>query len=249
MSNSFQDLSPAFEEIRKIPAMPLERFLRILVIGLGGVGTALLPHLCRYLVYSGTGGRIPLLLVDGDDFENRNRERQDFRALGNKANIKAREMRQLFPELSIRSIPELIVPENVDFYIEERSLIFLAVDNHASRRLLSQRCRMLSSTVLISGGNEWSDGNVQIYVRWDGEDLTSPITRFHPEIEAAPDLSAVLSCDEAARTGEPQLLFTNLTVAAHMLNTLYAVTTGGLAYEELYFDIVPGTSVAIDRRQ
>jgi hypothetical protein len=158
-------------------------------------------------------------------------------------------MRQAFPELSVRSIPEFITPENVGFYVEEGSLVFLAVDNHATRRLLSRHCQDLRCVALVSGGNEWSDGNVQIYLRWEGQEHTSPLTRFHPEIENATDLAAVLSCDEAARAGEPQLLFTNLTVAAHMLNTFYAVINGGLSYEELYFDIISGKSVSVDRHQ
>jgi len=236
------------DKARKIPGVPLDIFKRILVIGLGGVGTALLAPLCRYLAYSRVGTRIPLILLDGDDFEGRNRERQDFQGAGNKAQVKAREMRQIFPELSVRAVSEFVTPANVSFYIGSEDLIFLTVDNHASRRIVSHHCEGLDSTVLISGGNEWSDGNMQIYVRQGGKDLTSPLTRFHPEIEDAVDTTALFSCDEEVRKGEPQLLFTNLTVASHMLNTLYALITGGLSYEEIYFDIVLGKSVSIDRQ-
>lgn len=234
--------------IRKIPAAPLDGFGRILVIGLGGVGTALLTPLCRYLVYTEVGREIPLILLDGDDFEGRNRERQDFFGAGNKAQVKAREMRRIFPELSLRAVPEFVTPQSVSFYIESRDLIFLAVDNHASRRIVSHHCQILDSAVLISGGNEWSDGNVQIYVRRNGEDLTSPLTRFHPEIESATDTTGLFSCDEITSSGEPQLLFTNFTVASHMLNTFYAVTSGELSYEELYFDILLGKSASVDRQ-
>lgn len=236
------------EQRRKIPAVPLNRFRRLLIIGLGGIGTALLPHLCRYLTYSGAGGKVPLVLLDGDDFEVRNRERQDFSATGNKARVKAQEMRRLFPELSIRGISEFVTSENAAFYLEEQSLILLGVDNHESRKVVSDQCERLSSVLLVSGGNEWSDGNVQIFLRWKGRQWTPPLTRFHPEIAEAADAEELFSCDRAARSGEPQLLFTNLTVAAHMLNTLYAATTGGLSYEEVYFDIILGESVSIDRQ-
>lgn len=236
------------QKVRKIPAVPLESFGRILVIGLGGVGTALLGPLCRYLAYSGIGNRVPLVLIDGDDFEDRNRERQDFYETGNKARIKAREMRRIFPELSVRAVSEFVTPDTAAFYIEPQDLVFLAVDNHASRRIVSHHCETLDSAVLISGGNEWSDGNVQVYARMGGIELTPPLTRFHPEIEDAADTAGLFSCDAKARSGEPQLLFTNLAVASHMLNTFYALLTGGLSYEELYFDIVLGRSDSIDRR-
>jgi hypothetical protein len=238
----------AFDSISKMPAVELGSFLRILVIGLGGVGTALLSPLCRYLAYAGVGERIPLMLFDGDDFERKNRERQDFQGSGNKAQVKAREMRRLFPELSLRAVPEFITSANASFYIQPGDLVFLAVDNHASRKIVSHQCEEMDSIVLISGGNEWSDGNVQIHVKREGEDLTSPLTRFHPEIEAAADETTLFSCDDHARAGDPQLLFTNLMVASHMLNTFYALTKGELSYEELYFDIVLGKSVSIDRR-
>ncbi len=243
-----EDSSFVVQETRQVLPIPLERFKRILVIGLGGIGTALLPHLCRYLVYSELPNRrIPLFLFDGDDFEGRNRERQDFQGSGNKAMVKSSEMRHLFPELSIRAVPEYITPENIGFYIEEGTIIFLAVDNHASRRMLSQRCEGLQSAILISGGNEWSDGNVQVYARWGGKDQTSPLTRFHPEIEEATDTAGLFSCDEAVKSGEPQLLFTNLTAATHMLNTFYALVTEGLRYEEIYFDIIEGKSDSVSR--
>jgi hypothetical protein len=39
--------------------------------------------------------------------------------------------------------------------------------------------------LLIRGGNEWIDGNFQIRVRWEGQGLTPPSTRFHPKAAAA----------------------------------------------------------------
>lgn len=235
------------EQRAAIPAIALGSFERVLVIGLGGIGTALVGPLCRFLVYSSVGSALPVILADGDEFERRNRERQDFFSTGNKARVKAAEMRRTFPELSIRSIPEFITPDNISSYIGERSLVLLGVDNHASRRLLSRYCAGLRSSVLISGGNEMVDGNVQVQVRWDGVEHTPPLTRFHPEIDEAVDFSSVLSCDEGARSGEPQLLFANLLAAAHMLNTFYALINGGLTYEELYFDIILGRSEPISR--
>jgi molybdopterin/thiamine biosynthesis adenylyltransferase len=200
------------------------------------------------MVYTGASHiheRTPLILIDGDDFEGRNRERQDFRASGNKAQVKVEEMRQVFPELSIRAVPEFITEKNVSFYVRDNDLVFLAVDNHPTRRLISRRCQDLTSVVLVSGGNEWTEGNVQVYIRWEGKDITSPLTMFHPEIERAEDTPGAASGNESAEKKDPQLLFTDLAVASHMLNVFYAVISGELRFEEVRFDIVLGITAPI----
>ena len=64
--------------------------LEIKAIGIGGIGCALLPFLCRYLQYSGEPARVTL--IDGDRFERGNAARQAFSGLGNKAEVKSREL-------------------------------------------------------------------------------------------------------------------------------------------------------------
>ena len=64
--------------------------LEIKAIGIGGIGCALLPFLCRYLQDSGDKARITL--IDGDRFERGNAARQAFSGLGNKAEVKAGEL-------------------------------------------------------------------------------------------------------------------------------------------------------------
>ncbi len=48
--------------------------LEIKAIGIGGIGCALLPFLCRFLQYAGERAR--LTLIDGDAFERVNAARQ-----------------------------------------------------------------------------------------------------------------------------------------------------------------------------
>jgi molybdopterin/thiamine biosynthesis adenylyltransferase len=220
--------------------------LDIKVIGIGGIGCALLPHLARYLQARGEAAR--LTLVDGDAFELRNGDRQAFPELGNKARVKAAELARQFERLSLRAIPEFITPENVARILRPGGIIFLAVDNHKTRRLVSEQCQGLEEVVLISGGNEYTDGNVQIYVRRGGRDVTLPLTRFHPEIADPADRSPhEMSCDELAREAAPQLLFTNLAVASAMLNAFYAWREGKLRYAEVYLDILEGRARPIAR--
>ena len=50
---------------------------RIVLVGLGGIGSQLLPALVRYLAFR-SEPRPVLVLVDGDAYEPRNRTRQVF---------------------------------------------------------------------------------------------------------------------------------------------------------------------------
>lgn len=221
--------------------------LDIKVIGIGGIGCALLPHLSRYLQASGDRARVTL--VDGDAFELRNADRQAFPEMGNKAKVKASELARQFEHLSFRAFPEFVTPENVGTIIRSGDVVFLAVDNHKTRRLVSGQCQSLPEVTLISGGNDYTDGNVQVYIRREGRDVTPPPTRFHPEIADARDRSPhEMSCDELSREAAPQLLFTNLAVASAMLNAFYAWRLGKLQYGEVYLDILEGKAHPIARQ-
>jgi molybdopterin/thiamine biosynthesis adenylyltransferase len=220
--------------------------LEIKVIGIGGIGCALLPFLARYLNYEDKRARITL--IDGDEFERANADRQAFGQLGNKAKVKAAEMAREFERLAIRAVPEYITEANVARYLLDGDVIFLAVDNHKSRKVVSDYCERLETVTLISGGNDLTDGNVQIHIREAGQDRTAPLTRYHPEIRTPHDRSpAELSCEELMLRGAPQLLFANLAIASAMLNAFYGLRQGVLRYGEVYLDIVEGKSNPVHR--
>ena len=220
--------------------------LEIKAIGIGGIGCALLPFLCRYLQYANEPAR--LTLIDGDRFERGNAARQAFSGLGNKAEVKSRELAREFEALAFRSRPEYVTEDNVARLIGEGEVVFLMVDNHASRNLVSRHAASLADLSLISGGNDYEDGNVQVYVRREGRDLTPSLNRYHPEIADPRDRNpAALSCEELMAAGAPQLLFANLMVASLMLNAFYALRQGRLNYSEVYLDIVQNLSRAVSR--
>ena len=220
--------------------------LEIKAIGIGGIGCALVPFLCRFLQYAGEKARITL--IDGDRFERANAARQTFGSLGNKAEVKARELAQEFEALSVRAVPEYVTEANIAHLIRDREVVFLMVDNHASRKLVSDHAATLADITLISGGNDYEDGNIQVYLRRDGRDLTPSLTRYHPEIAHPQDQNpAVMSCEDLMAAGAPQLLFTNLMVAALMLNAFYTTLQGRLEYGEVYFDILKNLSRPVTR--
>lgn len=234
------------------PAAPSARVIK--VIGLGGIGGCVAQALAQFLTFRRTPG--VLWLVDGDTYEERNRERMLFQVSGeNKAVSKARELSAACGgAITILPVPEYATPRNVRRLIEEGDVIFLCVDNHASRKLVGNRCRRLKDVVLFSGGNDGTEngrdgtfGNIQVHIRLHGRDRTSPLTRFHPEIAKPPDKRPdQLGCGALAHSA-PQLLFANLAVASAMLGAFYAWLVGRLNYEEVFLDVVEAKMTAVGR--
>ena len=225
------------------------------VIGLGGIGACVAQGMAQFLASTKAG--CPLWLIDGDTYEESNRSRVLFQSYENKAIVKAAELGSLTPGLlTIVPVPRYATPRNIGRLIEERDIILLCVDNHRSRRCVSNRCRRLSDVLLISGGNDGitessagTFGNVMAYWKEGGRDVTSPLTRFHPEIARPTDKAPYeLSCAELANSGAPQLLFANLQVAATMLGVFYSWLNGKLNCDEVYLDILDTRMLTVRRR-
>ena len=223
---------------------------QIKIIGIGGVGTALLPFLCRYLNYKGEECRVTL--IDGDAFEHKNVKRQSFRTLGNKAKVKVSELIADYENISFRSVSEFVTRENVDTLIAEEDIVIAGVDNHNTRKLLSDHCQTVDNITLISGGNELTDGNVQVFLRRDGKNLTSPLTKYHQEIENPADKNpGDLTCDERARLPEShQIIVTNMGVAWLIFANYWLIEEGEFEkVGEHFFDIVEGKMQLVDRKE
>lgn len=210
--------------------------MRITIIGIGGIGSHLADWIACYL--DNLQGEHTLTLVDGDVFEDRNRERQSFEALGNKAQSVGETLAKRYARVAIHAVAEYLTPENADFILLEGEVVFLCVDNHRTRKLASDAAGQLNEIVLISGGNELVDGNAQVYLRRNGVDVKPPLTMYHPEIAFPADKAPYeKNCEELARAGEPQILFTNLTAGVLMANAFRRLMRDGtLPYSEVFFD-------------
>ena len=230
--------------------------MRHVIIGLGGIGSHLVEPLCRFIALSQEQKQDRcVILVDGDAYEEKNRVRQKFETFGNKAEVTRQWLLPLFPELTIEARARFIDVENIHLFIKDGDHIFMSVDNHATRKLVSEHVETLENTLLISGGNELTDGNVQIFERYKGANILPPLTTFHPEIAEPTDQNpAELSCEELTqRPSGRQLIAVNFTIAALMLNayTLRSMSPEieqkkrQMPYIEKYFDLLTGNVRAV----
>jgi hypothetical protein len=226
---------------------------RYVVIGVGGVGGIVLRMLVSYLRHRDKP--CVVYAIDGDAFEERNRDRQFFSRLGPKAEVLAEELSVDYGDgVTILPVPHYLTPQRARHLISDGDVVFCTPDNHATRRAVAARCGRLREIALFSGGNDGVEegktgacGNVQIHLRVDGRNVTNPITAFHPEIAKPADrLPTQQGCGELA-AGAPQLLFANLAVASGLLGAFYAWTQDQLDYEEAYFDLLTGRCVPVKR--
>ena len=226
---------------------------RYVVIGLGGIGSWLVRLLAPFVHAAEPGAA--LLLVDGDVFEEANLARMAFDRTGPKAEVLADGLTGLYGDrIHLVPVPRFVTSRNVSRWIGEGDVVFCAPDNHATRRVVERRCMRLRHVALFSGGNDDAGGasggtfgNVQVYIRRDGADVTNPLSAYHPEIARPADRVPDERGCTALAPGHPQLIFTNAAVASAMLGAFYAWRVGRLEYEEAYLDIMAGSMVPVQR--
>lgn len=228
---------------------------RVVMIGLGGIGSILARYLVLFLASLPEEFRV--LLADGDDFEPGNAYRMDVPSFQNKAVAMDAELNLRFGRegLVIRSRSQYLNPDTKDDLIREGDFVLLCVDNHATRKLASDRLGELDDGVLISAGNDGvgegergTYGNVQIYARRDGQIVAgAPLDRFHPEIAHPEDISPdEMDCMELAVQGAPQLLPINLAMASAMLSAVVRFLMppeSETMYDEICLDILDASMV------
>jgi molybdopterin/thiamine biosynthesis adenylyltransferase len=181
-----------------------------------------------------------LVLVDGDAFERSNLGRQAC-ATGDLGTNKAEALAPIATNagLAVAVIAEFVSADNVTSIVREGDICLLAVDNHRTRALVDRHLGSLEDATLISGGNDETDGNVQLVRRRHGRSLDGHLTEIHPEIGTATEEEPSAEGCQALAPERPQLLVTNLAVASSMLSCLWAVLEhGSVPYSEVYLDVV-----------
>jgi len=234
---------------------------RVIIVGVGGIGTFLSEGIVRMLEYKNPGSM--LILVDGDHFEPKNQERQTFKDLGNKAEVKAAEMTPYFKETFIAPLPLWIVEDGKDVndeqfitaenLLEEGDVVFAVVDNFAARKLLFDAARNYDNIDIFTGGNdEELFTSVYHYQRRDGADVTDHPTEYHEQLIDPPDRNpGTMSCQEKAELeGGVQLIASNMAVASMLLGRYHHTIISGndpRPAAEIMFDLGAGLANAYDR--
>lgn len=213
---------------------------RVIIVGCGGIGTWLAHAVGRTLEFQAPGS--VLVLVDGDNFEEKNVERQMFEQLGNKAHALRSSIQDSIPNTWVIAQAAWVVPEdqvaeqdpeeeeNVSRIsprqlMNEGDWVFAVVDNFAARKIILDAASEYDDIDVLVGGNgspETGDplyGTVCHYRRRNGQDVTIHPGVMHDEFVNPPDKNpGELSCAERAKLdGGTQLLAANLGVATQMV--------------------------------
>lgn len=236
---------------------------RFILVGAGGIGNWLSAGLVRLLEWKYPGSA--LIIVDGDNYEEKNRERQEFTKLGNKAVVKAMELVPQFPNTTIIPIAKWVVSDDftgvtgedspkitASQLIQDNDVVFAVVDNFAARKIIFDSAAKLSNVDVFTGGND-DDlfGSIYHYQKRDGVEITSHPAEFHPEYDSPPDKNpGELSCQDRAKIeGGTQLLATNMAVAAFILGRVQKTIVSEQSPEEteIFFDLGVGKSEPYNR--
>lgn len=117
----------------------------VLVVGAGGLGSPAL----YYLAAAGVGR---LGVVDGDEVELSNLQRQTLHSTADLGRLKvvsaAEKLRALNPDVEVVEHPVRLTVDNVGGLFEGYDVIVDAVDNYASRYLLNDACVLLGKTLV-----------------------------------------------------------------------------------------------------
>jgi len=236
---------------------------RFILVGAGGIGTWLAAGLVRLLEWKMPGSA--LIIVDGDTFEDKNRERQDFTKLGNKAVVKAQELVPHFPKTTIIPVPKWVVDDDYSGVVDDESpkitasqliregdVVFAVVDNFAARKIIFDAASKLDNIDVFTGGNDDElFGSIYHYQKRDGKEITCHPAEFHPEYDSPPDKNpGELSCQERSQIeGGTQLLATNMAVSAMLLGRVHKTIVCNQIPEEteVFFDLGLGKAEPFNR--
>jgi hypothetical protein len=221
---------------------------RVVIVGCGGIGSWLAEALARTLEFQAPGSA--MILVDGDNYEEKNVERQSFDQIGNKAKVLRERVQKAVPNTFVVAKPAWVVPEDAvdDLDPEEAAVgkitagelmdegdyVFAVVDNFAARKLILDSARLYDDIDVFIGGNgspETGDplyGTVVHYRRRNAQDITVHPSVMHEEFANPPDKNpGELSCAERAKLdGGTQLITANLQVMTLMMAKVSQVMFG-----------------------
>lgn len=220
----------------------LTRPVKIVMIGAGGTGGHIAPHLYR-LLYA-LDRPVRLIIADGDNVEEKNLIRQNFipADLGqNKAKVLSQRYGAVFgikteyiPDFieDEEKLAELVTPKReyrgyMAPPVDELVILIGAVDNNRSRQLCDKVFRKVSPLVYIDSGNGEHTGQVVCGIRNKTKTMFKPVGSLYPDILQDNDkFPTELSCAEAS-VSAPQSIVANIMAATAVVNFVYNVLVQG----------------------
>ncbi len=220
----------------------LTRPVKIVMLGAGGTGGHIAPHLYR-LLYS-LDRPVRFIICDGDIVEEKNLVRQNFTPadLGeNKAKVLAERYSAVFgmeteylPGFveNEQELERLITPQvwRQDYSwteIVEMVILIGAVDNNKSRKMCHAVFNRAKELVYIDSGNGEHTGQVVCGIRRSGKTFYRPAAALYPEmLEETDKFPTELSCAEAS-VSAPQSIAANITAATIVVDMVYNILAQG----------------------
>lgn len=215
----------------------LNKPVKIVMLGAGGTGGHIAPHLYRLL--HALDRSVEVIIADGDIVEEKNLVRQNFIScdLGrNKAQVLAERYASAFG-MEIQYIPDFIETEErllkllkprFSYYAPETLTILIgAVDNNKSRRLCHNVFNKSDNLIYIDSGNGEFTGQVVCGVRRKGKTYYKPVGEVYPDIlEDTDKFPTELSCAEAS-VSAPQSIAANIMAATAVISYIYNILVLG----------------------
>lgn len=153
---------------------------RVLIIGLGGLGSPV----AMYLAAAGVGC---LVLADFDAVDLTNLQRQiahtSARIGMNKAVSAAQGLRELNPEIAIECIEKILDSDNLAAQVQQADVVVDCTDNFQTRFAINAAC-VAAKVPLVSGAAIRLEGQVAVF---DPRNETSPCYRclYEPDSDDA----------------------------------------------------------------
>ena len=222
----------------------LTRPVKIVMLGAGGTGGHIAPHLYR-LLYA-LNRPVRFIICDGDVVEEKNLVRQNFipADLGeNKAKVLAERYSSVFG-LETEYVPDFVERAEVlkSFlepkiflspyypYVEtdrEQVILIGAVDNNKSRQLCHRIFYESRELIYVDSGNGEHTGQVVCGIRSGGRTMYRPVGALYPDVlEETDKFPTELSCAEASLSA-PQSIAANITAATAVVDIIYNILALG----------------------
>ena len=218
--------------------LSLDRPVKIVVIGAGGTGGYVIPHLYRIAYASGRPCRI--IIADGDIVEQKNLIRQNFAECDigeNKAQVMAERYSEVFG-IETEYIPDFIENEQqllelLRFESSGRnsnkpiSILIGAVDNNRSRNMCNNVFKKLDDIIYIDSGNGEFTGQVICGVKMSGRVISKPVASVYPDLlKDTEKFPSELSCAERS-VSAPQSIAANVFASSAVISMLYHLLIEG----------------------